>query len=39
VVLQRGEGVRESQDAFDGAAAELGFCSSLAPHVDLARSR
>jgi len=39
VVLHRGEGVVDSQDAFDRAAGELGFQAKLAPHVDLARSR
>jgi len=39
VVLHRGEEVVGSQDAFDRAAGELGFQATLAPHVDLARSR
>jgi len=38
VVLHHGDGVLDSQDAFDRAAAELGFRATLAPHVDLARS-
>lgn len=38
VVLHHGEGVLDSQDAFDRAAAELGFRATLAQHVDMARS-
>jgi hypothetical protein len=38
VVVHGGPDVLSSQDAFDGAAADLGFRASLSPHVDRART-